>query len=356
MGRNNLIYGGAEMIYSRRGFIKMVGLAGALFASQKITGCTSFRESRHEVSSIPWKCNPILPIPKDGCYVGTNLQGNSSTIGTLFKEKFGISPTLHAVGFGKAAATNEVFPRTWCQIAIDSGIIPTIRYATAPFMGYKPILRGEYDDDFREFARQVAEFGYPIVFIPFQQCNITNSRHYKWAGYPGEEYKAAMVRIHTLFGKEGANKNTIWTTKFNVGPWYNDPFEYCPPRENIDIIGWALHGFDRPDIGITFRTFETLFGHFYEKAAEKYSDKPQMFWEVSTHKDFKQASWINRAFDDIKDKFPRVKGVMLDEAPFTDHGDRFGSYDPTLTEESIAVVKRHFSTDYFIGSIIKKPG
>ena len=61
------------------------------------------------------------------------------------------------------------------------------------------------EDDIKKFAHQTAQFGYPMVLIPFEQPNTTNRAIKIWSGYPGAEYVDAWVRMHELFEREGAN-------------------------------------------------------------------------------------------------------------------------------------------------------
>jgi hypothetical protein len=342
----------------RRQFLKQTGLAAVGLAGL-LQGCAlTLRETRQEAAQINWDCNPVLTIPAVGCYTGTNLQTLSELISRRFENLYGITPTFHAIGYGSWGASNSSFPGYDCQAAIRDGVVPVIRYAIIPFRGYKPIIQGKNDDDILLFANKVARFESPIVLIPFQHCNDAHSKHYAWAAYPGNEYIDTWVRMHNLFAKEGANKNTVWATKFKMGVWHTfaflDPFQYCPPKEYIDIIGWNCNNHDKPEIGLYSQSFRQFFDYNYKKASKKYPTKPQMFWELSTARGRKQAEWINQTLIDIQERYPKVKGVMLDEQRYSGIGDSYGSFDPSLNDESIKIVRKHFSEGYFIGSAIKK--
>ena len=56
---------------NRRTFLKACGLtAGGL-----LLGCgPSLQEVNKGVENVAYDCNPIFPIPKQGCYTGTNDQ------------------------------------------------------------------------------------------------------------------------------------------------------------------------------------------------------------------------------------------------------------------------------------------
>ena len=322
-------------------------------------GCApGLKETRKDVEIIDWDCNPILPIPVGGCYTGTNYQILPKNIKLYFTLHYGITPTFHTIGRGIWGSVSENFRKDSCETLIEDGIIPMIRYVILPFEGYKPIIKGKHDDDISKFAHQAAEFEHPIVLVPFQFPNDFNNTHYPWAGYSAGQYKDAWVHMHELFEKEGANKNTVWSIKLKMGRWatkqYPDPFQYCPPKEYVDIIGWACLNIIKPQFGYHSQSFKSLFNYYYKRAASKYPTKPQMFWELASTHGPSQVEWLDQALSLIKEKYFRVKGVMLDEQYYSGIGDRFGSHDPTPTFDSQKVIKKHFTSPYYIGSVIKK--
>ncbi len=89
---------------SRRDFLKMAGKAalglGAVSGLESLVGCASLSgitlpdATREEVAKIKWDCNPILPIPENGCYTGTNDQTNPGAVAWMFKVDYGIQPTF----------------------------------------------------------------------------------------------------------------------------------------------------------------------------------------------------------------------------------------------------------------------
>jgi len=68
----------------RRYFLKRSGQAalavgGGLTLGTLLSGCApALKETRQDVEQIDWDCNPILPIPDEGCYTGTNEEENFS--------------------------------------------------------------------------------------------------------------------------------------------------------------------------------------------------------------------------------------------------------------------------------------
>jgi len=91
----------------RRQFLKICGKSIALtataFGLESLISCApTLKETRQDVAAIKWDCNPILPIPSVGCYVGTNYEfswvGSATFIFNGFKKTYGITPTFFGLG------------------------------------------------------------------------------------------------------------------------------------------------------------------------------------------------------------------------------------------------------------------
>jgi hypothetical protein len=160
--------------------------------------------------------------------------------------------------------------------------------------------------------------------------------------------------MHELLSKEGANRNTVWSCKIQVGSWpsftYDDPFPYIPPEQYIDIIGWQYNNHSQPQIGLPSIPLRQQFTYYYNKASKKYPKKPQAFWELSSLWDPKQHIWWDNALDKIKNKYFRVKIVTMDVISWSGHY----YFDARQTPETKRVIRKQFSDPYFIGSAIKK--
>ena len=346
----------------RRQFLKATGLAAAgLLAGP---GCATvlpiLNETKQDVANIQWDCNPILSIPKEGCYTGTNCQGSQIGYNRLrtpseqaneciegFLARYGIIPTFHAFGHGHYATSNDNFPSEACAADINRGVIPVIRYVTRPFDSYKQVTLGKFDDAFKKFAGQSAEFGKPVIILPWQCVNAPNTEIWEWAGASASQYQEAWVRMHEVFLREGANRNTVWSTKLINGKWARDPVPFIPPQEYVDIIGWNNGAWlSRNILGTANLSFGNQFHYDYIRTAKKYPAKLHMFWEIGACGSG-QTEWIDDALKSIQNDYPRVKGVMFDVMPDEE-------YDPRHTEQTVEIIKKHFSGHYYIGSAIKK--
>lgn len=353
---------------SRRDFLKKSGeaalaLSGGLALESVLGGCApALKETRQDVGRIEWECNPIIPIT-DKIYTGTNLQVPIDHLLEWCEKNFGIGLTFHhPCIYGSIDGTHDMFPKEECETHIRHGVIPVVRYIvfSKPLDIFRPIIKGECDDFIKKFAHQTAKFEHPIILLPFEQPNTTTRAHKLWSGYPGRHYVDAWVRMHELFEREGANKNTGWTTKLKFGHWprfsFPDPFQYIPPKQYVDTIGWQANNQNKPNFGMYSQSLRQMFGSYYNKAAKKYPTKPQMFWEFSSNAEGgRQDSWLDKSLTDIETVFLRVKGVMLDEINWRHPTmPQWGSYIASLTPESVKVIRKHFTSPYYIGSIIKK--
>jgi hypothetical protein len=357
----------------RRQFLKGTGKA-ALGLAGLLSGCApTLKELREDVAKINWLCNRAFPMPSVGCYVGTNMERgyyrslesivggflaggyrSAESIAEGFKKEYGIYPALFGAA-GKYNTFNALFPRSSCEEIIRAGSIPILYYSISPFEGYRPIARGQFDDDIKRFGNQVAEFGQPIIIIPFPQTNDTPTGT-SWGGNPANEFKDAYVRIHGLCKKEGANKNAIWGLKLKIGRWqsfsYTDPITFIPAQEYVDILGWSVNDHNKPEIGMYSQSLETMVGPYYDEAATKFPRTPQFYFELSAAKGPMQHIWMDKGLTVTENRFPRVKGIILDEIPGKG-GSRYGVFDPAPTEKTLQVIRKHFANPYFIGSIPK---
>jgi hypothetical protein len=347
---------------SRRDFLKKSGkvaLAGStLLYFKSLMGCATLsKETREDVANIQWECNPILPIPDIGAYTGTNWQLGPAWVAETCKNQYSLPIAFNAFGRGTWATSNEWFRPRDCQTLIKHKVVPVIRYIiTGPNDSFRAVIQGKNDSKIQKFAEKAATFGHPIVLVPWQCVNEPDWEGQVWWWSRGDsgEYKDAWVRMHEIFEKEGANKNVVWSTKMIAGEFgpQNQALDwaaYTPPKEYIDIIGWNCnsnigHYGNQYDAAVSF---DNQFHRDYIEAVEKYPTKPQMFWELGAARTPRQADWMDKALTLIQEKYYRVKGVMFDV--------RYSAvrrYDPRHTLKTKEVIRKHFSSGYFIGSAL----
>ena len=255
---------------SKREFLRLsaAGLGGLLLSTRGLSGLVlglgssscgpslqDVRNVNKGIEDIVYECNPILPIPKRGCYTGTNEQSgvnmkSVASLGLRFKDTYGLPPALNAPGVGTWGCANDDFPKE-CEAFLSAGIIPMLRYVVSPYNfirgGFKEIANGASDEYFKRFAAKAAEFGKAIVLVPWQCVNepYWERQVWRWSRADPSEYKAAWVRMHDIFEQEGANKNVVWSTKlvawgFDQSTPARDPFDYIPDKEHVAFLaGYA---------------------------------------------------------------------------------------------------------------------
>jgi hypothetical protein len=343
----------------RRKFLQTAGVAagaGILGGCATNSGTNRISEKGREyVDSIEWDCNPILPIPKDGCYTGTNQQFLDEYAGLFaaseFEDLYGKKPVLMAPGVGTFHTFNEWFPSETKPL-LENGVASAIRYITMTKTNnkrdYHGVLKGDYDDKFKKFAHAAAKVGGPVVLLPWQCVNEPNwgGQVWEWSRADPEVYKAAWVRMHEIMNREGAT-NLVWSTKMISGGFgrysrATDWAKYTPPPDYVDIIGWNVNE------AKTGRSFRSLFQNNCARATELYPKKPQVLWELGASKNWSQHKWMDKALKMIKNQYGYVKGIMFDVMY-----SRPGQYDPRHTLDTIKVCREHFAAPYFIGNILQ---
>jgi hypothetical protein len=259
-----------------------MGLCGMAMGSYLQSCGPSLTEVNKDADQVNLECNPILPLPKRGCYTGTNKQWFTAATED-FPKKYGIPAAFNAAGSGIFWVSNGDFPREGCEWLIDKGIVPVIRYVTVP-QGYHLIIEGKFDEAFKKWANAAAEFAKPIVLLPWQCVNEPrqNFKIWWWSQADPKEYIAAWVRMHDIFSQEGANHNVIWSTKLiNWGftPQLRalDPFAYLPEKDYVDLLGWNCNSNLVYNGGLSF---ESMFRSDYIEACRRYPTKPQVLWEL----------------------------------------------------------------------------
>lgn len=174
------------------------------------------------------------------------------------------------------------------------------------------ITRGDLDNEFDRWARDIADFGYPLVLRPLHEFN---GNWFPWGVYyPGnqvEDFTPAWRHIVNRFRTAGAN-NVSWQLCFNryhpefrADPWTN----FWPGEEYVDIIGIDI--FNRPpDESHTWQDFDTLFEASYQQALTLPGNKPIWLQEFgSTGQGGDKAAWIRDTFQSIRTRYPRIASV-----------------------------------------------
>lgn len=175
------------------------------------------------------------------------------------------------------------------------------------------VLRGEYDDYLKKYAKTISEFGHPVLF------RLGNEMNGDWCTYSGFQtgkdtliFREFYRYVYNLFEEAGANKNVIWIWNPNgksMPPFqWNHPLMYYPGDEFVDIVGMTAYntGTHYSDIGETWHSFFILYHEIYDNYRQWFG-QPLMITEfASASEGGNKAVWISDMFRDIR-LFPKIK-------------------------------------------------
>ncbi len=126
------------------------------------------------------------------------------------------------------------------------------------------ILRGVYDEHFRELARDIRTYGKPVLF------RLNNEMNTDWTSYCGmvslldpELYIASWRRLYDIFRQEDVD-NTIWIfnpmAKSCPYSRWGDTLCYVPGPEYVHVLGLTYYEFGNGDL----RSFSDMYTELYE--------------------------------------------------------------------------------------------
>jgi hypothetical protein len=226
----------------RREFLKTCGkataLAGTAYGLESVIGCApTLKETRGNLVDQKWDCNPILPIPAEGCYIG-GFRAHAKEGYEAFARDIGKIPAWWDFSMGKFWAVDEFFPIKPLHYLVSKGIVPEVKYGVSNFKGYKEVAKGNHDVALKTVAGIAAEFGKPYVLIPFKEHNISAGIYWPHAGGSAGWFKEAWRHMHRIFKSEGANANTIWALNYlgTFTPAARTPLETFYPGD--DVVDW----------------------------------------------------------------------------------------------------------------------
>jgi Glycosyl hydrolase family 26 len=165
------------------------------------------------------------------------------------------------------------------------------------------IAAGDYDEQFGEWARGAAEYGYPFFFRFDWEMNGDWFNWGRQATASRETFVKAWRDLHEVAVEEGA-KNITWVWCPNVG--YSTYLKEMYPGD--EYVDWTcLDGYNRGG-----SSFKEIFSESYEAIAKTGGiapSKPVMIGETATVDSFK-ASWIGSALSSLPTTFPKIKAFV----------------------------------------------
>lgn len=166
--------------------------------------------------------------------------------------------------------------------------------------GFSPmfdIIRGKYDEHFRKLARDIKEYGKPVIF------RLNNEMNTDWTSYCGivtlldpDIFVMTWQRLYNIFKEEGVN-NTIWVfNPINVTCPFCDWGAYLcyfPGTEYVQMLG--LTDYEPGNAGMN--SFKTLYTKAYNQYISQFGSYPWMIGEFACGAGGeKQFSWSDRLY------------------------------------------------------------
>jgi len=129
------------------------------------------------------------------------------------------------------------------------------------------ILRGVYDEQFTKLAKDIKNYGKPILF------RLNNEMNSDWTSYSGimslidpEIFKQTWIHLYNIF-KENEVDNCLWIfNPIHVSTPYSnwgEDLAYFPGEEYVDLIGMTSYEFNNGDE--KFQSFKERYSDLYSK-------------------------------------------------------------------------------------------
>lgn len=237
--------------------------------------------------SMPGLLNELRPGDEGyDLYIGKS-QRMQSEIERLWNYKYDIYPTYTHIGKGTDADdfTGHYFPLEMAralaggngvngkpvlqftyQFTLDNNIVAGNR--TPMF----DILRGKYEAHFRRLARDIKEYGYPVLF------RLNNEMNTDWTSYCGmmtlldpDIFLMTWRYLYDIFTEEGVdNAIWIWNPIARSCPYssWGEDLCYFPGVEYAQLLGgtsYEMNNYTKEEAAEKIISFQTHYSVLYEK-------------------------------------------------------------------------------------------
>ncbi len=219
-----------------------------------------------------------------------NLRQEYAELSTALDYEYEIMPTYMHIGWG---STMHYFPtNTATEFAGGNGFNgkPVLQFTyqfttsnNTNLGAYTPmfdIMRGEYDDHFRRLAKDIKNYGAPVLF------RLNNEMNTDWTSYCGivnlldpDIFVMTWERLYDIFEEEGVD-NCIWiynpvATTTPYCSWGED-LCYLPDMDTVHALGLTAYEMGN---GSTLTSFEKLYRDLYKKNSPYFTNYPQIISE-----------------------------------------------------------------------------
>lgn len=313
----------------RRGARRMLALICCVAAASPVVASTARTPCDPVPSALPppaaIAAAPV-PAPESGAYLGSlraDVQRCSGAM-QLTAEQYG-SRLAVAGWFQQWAGDRDGFRADWASAVARAGAVPLVTWEPwrkpdgaysapqQPAYALDRIAAGEHDAYLVRFARQVRDYGRPVMLRPMQEMN---GSWYPWSVVRNGGSPAAFVRawrhLHDVFAGAGARNVTwVWTVNRVDGlpDAQRDVAAAYPGDAYVDWV--AMTGFDWGDTkrASTWISADEVLAATY--AALLPFDKPIMVAEIGTVRRGQTAGrWVSDAVAVLAQRYARVGAVV----------------------------------------------
>lgn len=222
-----------------------------------------------------------------------------------------------------------------CRMIRDRGAVPVVslelwRWGPRTGNHLPEIAAGQWDGQFRAWARGARDFGSPVLLrFGFEM----NGDWFSWGGQP-EMFIQAWRRVHGIFQEEGAT-NVEWVFSPNCVSVPNKPEnaipKYWPGDEYVDWLGVDGYNFgDHHDEWHRWQSFHDIFDPVLDLYAKERPELPVLIAEFgcAPGRPGQKVDWIRDA-GRLLEQRPQVIGAIW----FNFDKRREGEPNWTLTSE-----------------------
>jgi len=185
------------------------------------------------------------------------------------------------------------------------------------------LLSGKHDEWLRQYARDVAEFGRPLLF------RFNNEMNGDWCAYSAywsskdaSLYVDSYRYLYRIFAEEGAD-NVLWVWNPHDGSYppfaWNDKLLYYPGDAYVDIVGLTGYNAGTYYPGEEWRGFREIYDPLYASYDALFPHKPLIITEFASNSvGGDKVAWIKEAMENLP-RYPRISvAIWWNHADF--HG------------------------------------
>jgi mannan endo-1,4-beta-mannosidase len=307
---------------------------------------------------------PVMDLNVEGVYLGAclpDIPGKMSSL-TNFENKIG-KPLAIVHWFQDWTPEDKAFKTEMMKNLDEHGTIAMITWepwertmnysAPQPDFALAKIAAGNFDPFIRDWARQVKNFGSPIL-IRF--CHEMDGNWNPWSigmnNNTPKDYVNAWRHVHDIFREEDCNNvQWVWSPNWNA-EWDLAKFkEIYPGDEYVDWVGMSIFNWGTTVYDKQWYTIDQRLGWRY-KLAEEFK-KPIVIAEISSDETGgNKAEWILDCFQQIRTDYPKVKAVVWFNYPNARYNEKI-LWSIDSSPKALAAFKEAISDPYFLGPQIK---